>query len=125
MRSLILSAMLVAALGTLGAPALAGGYPVSGNWGQSSSSAKGAIDCAGKRVIGFNGDQRTDSHSGVPGYRNLSVTSAGSSQYRVVDEFSNAQVKYGRTSYTLRKIDDDHIEMHMQSGGTLKLQRCK
>jgi hypothetical protein len=122
MRSLILSVTLVAVLGT---PALAGGYPVSGNWGQSSSSAKGAIDCAGKRVIGFNGDQRTDSHGGVPGYRNFSVTSAGSSQYRVVDEFSNAQVKYGRTSYTLRKIDDDHIEMQMQSGGTLKLQRCK
>jgi hypothetical protein len=121
MRSLILSATLVA----FGAPALAGGYPVSGNWGQSSSSAKGAIDCAGKRVIGFNGEQRTDSHGGVPGYRNYSVTPSGSSQYRVVDEFSNAQVKYGRTSYTLRQIDADHIEMQMQGGSTLKLQRCK
>ena len=115
----------MAFVAALAAPALAQNYPVSGDWGQSSSSAKGAIDCAGKRVIGFNGDTRTDSHGGVPGYRNLSVTSAGSSQYRVVDEFSNAQVKYGRTSYTLRQIDADHIEMQMQSGGTLKLQRCK
>jgi len=121
MRSLILSAMLVAALS---APALAGGYPVSGNWGQSASSAKGAIDCTGKRVIGFNGDQRTDSHGGVPAYRNYSVTAAGQSQYRVVDEFSNAQVKYGRTSYTLKQVDPDHIEIQTQSG-TLKLQRCK
>jgi hypothetical protein len=121
MRSLILSAALAAALI---APAAAGVYPVSGNWGQSTSSAKGAIDCAGRRVIGFNGDQRTDSNGGVPAYRNRTVTSAGPSQFRIVDEFSNAQVSYGRTSYTLRQVDDDHIVMQMQ-GGTLKLQRCK
>ena len=112
---------LVAALG---APALAGGYPVSGNWGPTVAGQKGAIDCTGKRVIGFNGDQRTDSKGSVPGYRNYSVTPSGSSQYRVVDEFSNAQVKYGRTSYTLKQVDPDHIEMQTQSG-TLKLQRCK
>ncbi len=121
MRTLILSATFVAALA---APALAQNYPVSGNWGQSSSSAKGAIDCAGKRVIGFNGDQRTDSNGGVPAYRNRSVTAAGQSQYRVVDEFSNGQTSGARTSYTLRQVDPDHIEMQTQSG-TLKLQRCK
>lgn len=115
----------MALVAALGAPALAQNYPVSGNWGQSASSAKGAIDCGGKRVIGFNGGQRTDSNGGVPAYRNYSVTSSGSSQYRVVDEFSNAQVKYGRTSYTLRQIDADHIEMQLQGGSTLKLQRCK
>jgi hypothetical protein len=124
MRKLILSATLVAALATLGAPALAGTYPVSGNWGPAVAGKKGAIDCAGKRVIGFNGDQRTDSNGGVPGYRNFSVQSNGSSQYRVVDEFSNGQVHNGRTTYTLRQVDADHIEMQMQ-GSTLKLQRCK
>ncbi len=121
MRSLILSTTLVAAFC---APAHAGRYPVSGNWGQSSSSAKGAIDCAGKRVISFNGDQRTDSKGGVPAYRNYSVTSDGPAQYRVVDAFSNAQVRDGRTIYTLKLIDRDHIVLQMQ-GGTLKLQRCK
>ncbi len=30
----------------------------------------------------------------------------------------------GRTTYTLRQVDADHIEMQMQ-GSTLKLQRCK
>jgi hypothetical protein len=121
MRSLILSAALAAALA---APACAGVYPVSGNWGQSTSSAKGPIDCIGKRIIGFNGDQRTDSHGGVPAYRNRTVTTAGPSQFRIVDEFSNGQVSGGRTSYTLHQVDDDHIVMQMQ-GGTLKLQRCK
>jgi hypothetical protein len=109
----------------LTAPARADIYPVSGQWGQSSSRAPGAIDCAGKRVIGFSGNQRTDSHGGVPAYRNYSVTAAGPSQYRVIDRFSNAQTSSGSTSYTLRKIDDDHIELKMQGGSTLKLQRCK
>ena len=117
---LIFAACLAAAC----APAHADSYPVSGNWGPAIAGKKGPIDCAGKRIIGFNGDTRTDSHGGVPGYRNYSVTQSGSSQYRVVDEFSNAQVKYGRTSYTLKQVDPDHIEIQTQSG-TLKLQRCK
>jgi hypothetical protein len=74
MRSLILSALLVAALS---APAVADDYPVSGRWGVSTSSTKGAIDCTGTRVISFNGNQRKDSGGGVPAYRNVSVTSAG------------------------------------------------
>ena len=86
---------------------------------------KGAIDCAGMRVIVFNGDQRTDSNGGVPAYRNQSVTPEGLSTYRIVDEFSTGQISAGHTSYALRKIDADHIEMNMQEGGSLKLQRCK
>jgi len=105
------------------APALADNYPVSGRWGQSASSEKGAIDCNGKRVIAFNGNQRTDTAGGVPAYRNRSVTSDGSS-FRVIDEFATGQIS-GRTTSTLRKIDTDHIEFAMQGGATLKLQRCK
>jgi len=71
----------------LAAPALADSYPISGAWDQSASSDKGSIDCAGKRVITLNGNQRTDSNGGVPAYRNKSVTAVGS-DYRVVDEFS-------------------------------------
>lgn len=122
MRSLILSATLIAALC---APAHAANYPVSGRWGPSVDGQKGPIDCAGKRVIGFNGNQRTDSKGGVPSYRNRSVTADGPNQYRVVDEFSNGQVNNAHTNYTLREVDADHIEMQLQQGGTLKLQRCK
>jgi hypothetical protein len=121
MRILILSVTLAAALG---APAHAGTYPVSGRWGPSVAGQQGAIDCAGKRVIAFNGETRTDSNGGVPGYRNRSVTADGPQQYRVVDEFTTGQISNGHTTYTLRQTDADHIEMRMQ-GGTLTLQRCK
>ena len=122
MRTTILTALLVTALAT---PALAQSYPVSGKWGESTSSEKGPIDCTdNRRVIDFNGDQRTDSNGGVPEYRNKSVQRVGQSDYRIVDEFSNAQVSAGQSEYTLRKIDSDRIVMN-QSGTALNLQRCK
>jgi hypothetical protein len=117
--------LAVLALVLLAAPALAAGYPVSGRWGENKTSQPGAIDCVKVRVIGFNGEQRTDSAGGVPAYRNVSITPDGTAAYRIVDEFSNGQVNRGRVSYTLRKVDSDRIELQMQSGGTLKLQRCK
>jgi hypothetical protein len=122
MRKTILSAMLISALA---APALADSYPVSGEWGQSTSSAQGAIDCSNRRVIGFNDGQRTDSRGGVPAYRNKSVTPAGPSSYRIVDVFTNGQINNAQAVYTLRLVDNDHIELQMQPGGTLKLQRCE
>jgi hypothetical protein len=122
MRMTIISALLLSAIA---APVQAQVYPVVGKWGQSSGTEKGAIDCAGKRVIEFNGDQRTDSNGGVPAYRNQSVTPDGPSSYRIVDEFSTGQISAGHTSYGLRKVDADHIELIMQDGGSLKLQRCK
>ena len=121
MRPRFMSAVLVMVVVT---PAFADNYPVSGKWGQSASSEKGAIDCKGKRIIAFNGDQRTDTAGGVPAYRNRSVTSDGSSS-RVIDEFTTGQISSGRTTYTLRKVDAYHIELAMQGGTTLKLQRCK
>ena len=121
MRTTILTAML---LGALAMPAQAQVYPVEGKWGQSTSTTKGTIDCADKRVIEFSGDQRTDSNGGVPAYRNQSVVPDGPSSYRVVDEFSTGQISAGHTSYTLRKIDPDHIEMN-SSNGTVTLQRCR
>lgn len=124
MRMMMKMMMIISAL-LLAGPALAQVYPVVGKWGQSSSTEKGTIDCTGKRVIEFNGDQRTDSNGGVPAYRNQSVTPEGLSTYRIVDEFSTGQISAGHTSYALRKIDADHIEMNMQEGGSLKLQRCK
>jgi hypothetical protein len=122
MRKTILLALLTACLA---APAYADNYPVSGRFGVSTSANKGAINCDGKRVIGFDGNQRTDTGGGVPSYRNLSVTPAGQGRYRIVDEFSNGQVSGGRVIYTLVRQDADHLDMQLQQGGTLKLQRCK
>ena len=107
----------------LALPALAQTYPVQGRWGQSANSEKGAIDWVGKRVIDFIGNQRTDSNGGVPSYPNRSVTAEGPSSYRIVDEFTTGQISAGHTSYILRKVDPDHIELVME-GGALKLQRC-
>jgi hypothetical protein len=92
--------------------------------GPKHNSEKGAIDCVGKRVIDFVGNQRTDSNGGVPSYRNRSVTAEGPSSYRIVDEFTTGRISAGHTSYILRKVDPDHIELVME-GGALKLQRCK
>ncbi|MFZ0846610.1 MAG: hypothetical protein WAM62_12530 [Pseudolabrys sp.] len=124
LQYILLSAMLVIVLAAPGfaAPAV---YPVTGKWGQSTSSAKGAIDCSKLRVIGFNGDQRTDSGGGVPAYRIKSVSQQGPGNYRVVDQFTTGQINNGSASFTLQQIDADHIVMNMQPGGTLKLQRCK
>lgn len=121
MRKIVLSTLLCAALS---APALAASYPVSGKWGESTSSAPGAIDCSDKRTVSFSGDQRTDSNGGAPAYRNDSVTANGPARYRIVDTFANGQVNNAHTEYTLQKIDADHIVLHMQSG-TLTLQRCQ
>ena len=121
MRKLILSGMLLG----LAAPALAGTYPISGRWGAGAPPSKTAIDCGKLRVIAFNGDQRTDSKGGVPAYRNRTVTAVDAAHFRIVDEFTTGQISAAHVNYTLRKIDGDHIEMDMQHGGTLKLQRCK
>jgi hypothetical protein len=45
--------------------------------------------------------------------------------YRIVDEFTTGQISAGRTNLTLRKTGDDSIELNLQGGSTLKLQRCK
>ena len=122
MRNMIPPAMLLLALT---APAYAAGYPVSGKWGETSSTEKGPIDCSKLHVIGFNGDTRTDSKGGVPAFRIKSITAEGTSSHRIIDEFTTGQIRNGSMSYTLRVIDADHVEMHLQQGGTLKLQRCK
>ncbi len=122
MRETILASMLFAALA---APAMAASYPVSGKWGETSRSEKGPVDCSKLRVIAFNGETRTDSKGGVPAYRLKSIAAEGTSSHRIVDEFTTGQIRNGNTSYTLRIIDTDHVEMHLQQGGTLKLQKCK
>jgi hypothetical protein len=109
----------------LAAPAQADTYPISGRWGVGTPSADGKIDCNGKRVITFSGNQRQDSKGGVPAYRNRTVTPQGPMRFRVVDEFTTGQISNAHAIYTLHLLDDDNIDMQMQPGGSLKLQRCK
>jgi hypothetical protein len=75
------------------------------------SAVKGAIDRSSKRVIAFEGDQRTDSSGGVPAYRNKSVTKIGASRYRIVDVFTNGQINNAQVAYTLSVTDADHIAL--------------
>lgn len=117
--------LIALALTALAAPALAASYPVSGKWGESTSADKGPIDCTGKRVIAFNGDQRTDSRGGVPAYRNKSITPESTTRWRVVDEFTTGQISNATVTYTLVRIDADHLVLDLQKGGTIKLQLCK
>jgi len=120
MRTILILATLAFA-----APAFAQSYPVSGKWGESTSSAKGAIDCSGKRVIGFNGNQRTDTGSGVPAYRNRSVRRNGTTEFDVIDVFTTGQISNANAKYTLKLIDADRVEMNQQPGGLVKLRKCK
>lgn len=119
------AALLVLLSATFALPAVAASYPVSGKWGESTSTAKGAIDCTGKRVIEFTGNTRTDSNGGVPAYRNKSVTPEGNARWRIVDVFTTGQISNAATTYTLVQVDTDHIALDLQKGGTLKLQKCK
>jgi hypothetical protein len=120
---LVFSMLILSA--ALAAPALAGTYPLSGRWGESASTEKAPIDCGKLRVIAFNGSQRTDSRGGVPAYRNRTVTSAGSGQHRVVDEFTTGQIGNAKMNYTLRLVDADTVEMILEKGGTVRLRKCK
>jgi hypothetical protein len=107
----------------LAAPALADSYPVSGRFGVGAPPSKDPVDCRNLRVIDFKGDQRTDSRGGVPAYRILSVTpSAGGS--KIVEQFHTGQIRARATSL-LRQVNANQVEMNLQPGGLLKLQRCK
>ncbi len=121
-QMLILAAMLLIALS---APGFAAGYPITGNWSQSTGSEKGAVDCSKLRVIEFKGDQRTDSKGGVPVYRVRSVSPTGPSSFSVVDEFTTGPINKARLSYTLNQVGADHVEINTKPGGMLKLQRCE
>jgi hypothetical protein len=121
MQKVILTANLTVALA---APASAATYPVSGRWGQNASSAKGGSEYHGRRVVAFNGNQRTDTAGSMHAFRNHSVTADGPSHYRIVDAFTNGQISDGHVSYTRRHVNADYIWLQMQ-GGTVMMQRCK
>lgn len=118
-------ASLAAVAMTMAAPASADNYPLSGRWGVSTSSEKGPIDCAGLRIISFNGNQRTDTGSGVPAYRNRSTRRNGTTEFDVIDVFTTGQISNANAKYTLKLIDADRVEMNQQPGGRVTLRKCK
>lgn len=118
------AAVIILATFALSAPALADNYPVTGKWGQSTSTEKGPIDCAKLRVVDFKGERRFDSGGGVPDFRAIAVSPQGTGEWRITEEFRTGQVN-GRNSSTLRQIDGDHVELYLQRGGSIKLRRCK
>jgi hypothetical protein len=117
--------LILCAAIALAAPACADVYPVAGQWGVSDWSKTGPIDCQKLRVVEFSGEQRTDSGGGVPAYRNNWIRREGQGHYRLADWFTNGQVHNGQVFYELRMLDADRIEMVLDRGGTLRLQRCQ
>jgi hypothetical protein len=114
----------VIALASATGLAAAEDYPVSGRWTYGDAAAPGpAPDCK-EPAMEFRGAQRLDSGSGVPAYRNKRVEQDTESSYRVVDEFNNVQAR-GRTTYTLRIPDKDHLQLEYDQGGrSVMLRRC-
>ncbi|MBV9954855.1 MAG: hypothetical protein JOZ70_06365 [Pseudolabrys sp.] len=118
---MILCALAVTALAS---PVLAASYPISGAWGESKTSGNDKVDCTKVRVMDFRGEQRTDTGGSVHAYKNVSVTPSGSNAWKVADTFANGQIRNARVIYTLKKIGDDRLELALDKGGTIKLQRC-
>lgn len=100
-------------------------YPVDGRWGVTASTQKGPVDCSRLRVIAFNGNQRTDSHSGVAAFRNQSIQQNGNNNFRIVDEFTTGQISNAQARYTLKIVEPDRVELNQRPGGLLKLRKCK
>jgi hypothetical protein len=122
-KSHIIALGIAAAVMTNGGAADAA-YPVSGRWTYENASAPGpAKDCSG-RIMDFLGVRRHDTGGGVSNYHNVSVSQSSPSFFYVVDEFFNVLVR-GRVEYTLRILDQHHIEIHVPRGGArFALRRC-
>ena len=100
-------------------------YPVSGAWTYENASEKGPAKSCGKRNLRFEGNLRYDTGSGAPEYKNISVTKIDAAKWNIVDEFFTGMMR-GRVPYTLRIVDADHIELHLERGGTTTLlRRCE
>ena len=117
----LLAALIAGA--SLGAPAFADSYPVSGRWTFNDASGQGpAAACTG-RIMTFSGNMRSDTGGGIHEYKNKSATQVGDRLYQIVDTFYNGQT-WGFANYQLRLPDGDHIEISSAKDGSAKLRRC-
>lgn len=116
--------LFAAAFGTLAVTAAsADDYPVSGKWTYDNPTADGPADDCGTRYMSFEGNVRRSTVGGVSFFNNLSIEQIGNTRYRVTDQFDNAMIS-ARQVYTLRVIDNDHIELDLSAGPTIQLRRC-
>lgn len=114
---------LAPAIGVLTATAAHAQYPVSGKWTYDNPTAQGAAETCGPRYMSFDGVMRRDTAGGVSSFRNFSVDQIGNTHYKIVDMFDNAMIS-ARQTYTLRIVDNDHIELALQAGPVIALRRC-
>lgn len=104
--------------------AFAASYPVTGRWTYDHASQSGPAKNCGSRTMEFQGVRRLDSVGGVRDFRNLSVSPLSPSSFLVVDQFFTGQIQ-GRMDFTLRIVDPDHIEIHLNKASkTFLLRRC-
>lgn len=115
--------LIAAAAGILTASAALADYPISGKWTYDNPTAEGPADDCGARYMSFDGIRRRDTGGSVSSFRNFSVDQIGNTRFRVVDQFDNAMIS-ARQTYTLRVIDNDHIELDLQAGPVIALRRC-
>jgi hypothetical protein len=124
MTRLCILTFAAVALVSFAGGAAADPYPVAGKWTYEHASDPGRAKTCTGRIMEFRGEQRFDTGGGVPQYRNVSVNRASQTQFAVIDEFFNVQIR-GRVPYMLRMIDGDHIELHLEQGGAvIPLRRC-
>lgn len=115
--------LLTAAAVVFATAAHADDYPVSGKWTYDNPSAEGPAEDCGPRYMSFEGNARRTTVGGVSFFSNYKVEQVGNTQYRVTDQFDNGMIS-ARQTYTLRLIDDDHIEINLAAGPTIALRRC-
>ena len=119
---LILSSIVVSGAAS---SALADTYPVSGLWTYRSASDKGPAQTCDRPTMEFRGDRRFDTSGGVPDYRNVRIERLDTSSFALNDLFLTWPNVRGNVYYSLRLIDEDHIEIDLpMAGRTFLLRRC-
>jgi hypothetical protein len=124
MRTRFLFAIALLAAAAVGDVARADPYPVSGKWTYDNAEEEGPAKECGTHTMEFNGVMRLDTGSGAPEYKNMTVTKFDTARWRVVDQFFTGQI-WGRVSYTMQLVDDDHLKLRFDIGGRVSaLRRC-
>lgn len=124
-RTLILILSSIALTGGAAPPAMSDSYPVSGLWTYQNASEKGPAQTCDSPTMEFRGDRRFDTSGGVPDYRNVSVDRIGASSFALNDLFLTWPNVRGNVYYSLRLVDEDHIQIDIpRAGKAFLLRRC-
>lgn len=124
-RPLIVLLSSIALTGGAAPPAMADAYPVSGRWTYHNASQKGPAETCDRPTMEFRGNHRFDSFGGVPDFRNVRIERIDATSFALNDEFLTWPNVRGNVYYSLRLIDDDHIEIDIpRAGRAFLLRRC-